>query len=68
MAHHPWGLGVLLDDGTTVAADLRFIADDTSVIGDPCRWPVVGARISGRIQGTTPNGQIRVTLRLSDQA
>jgi hypothetical protein len=67
-AHCPWGLEVLLDDQTAVTVDLRFIDDDALVWGDPGRWPVPGTRIAGRIQGTMPNGQLRVTLRLSDQA
>jgi hypothetical protein len=67
VAHHPW-VEVLLDDGTTVTADLLFIDDGTSVIGDPCRWLAPGDRISGRCQETMPNGQVRVTLCLSDQS
>lgn len=67
VAHHPWGLEVLLDDQTVVTVDLRFIDDDVFIWGGPCHWPVPGTRISGRIQGTMPSGQVRVTLRLSDQ-
>ena len=66
VAHHPWGLEVLLDDQAPVTVDLRFI-DDVLVWGDPCRWPALGMRVSGRIQGTMPNGEVRVTMRLSDQ-
>jgi hypothetical protein len=52
--------------------DFRFIDDDAIVWRslrecDHLRWPALGTRISGRIQGTIPNGQVRVTLRLSDQ-
>lgn len=68
VAHHPWGLDVLLDNQVAVTVDLRFIDDDVLIWGDPCRWPEPGTPISGRIQGTTPNGQVRVTLRLSDQS
>jgi len=67
VAHQPWGLELLLDDRTVATVDLRFIDDDVIVWGDPCRWPAADARVSGRIQGTMPNGQVRVTLRLSDQ-
>jgi hypothetical protein len=63
-----WGLEVLLDDQIAVTVDLRFIDDDMIVWGDPRHWPVLGSRISGRVQATMPNGQIRVTLRSSDQA
>jgi hypothetical protein len=61
------GLEVLLDDLTAVTADLRFIDDDVLIWGNPSHWPALGTRIPGRIQGTMPNGQVRVTLRLSDQ-
>ena len=57
----------LLDDQTAVTVDLQFIDDDALIRGDPCQRPVPGARISGRIQGIMPNGQVSVTLRLSDQ-
>jgi hypothetical protein len=65
--HHPWEIDVLLDNQIAVTADLRFIDDDVLVWGDPQRWPIPGMRISGRIQGTMPSGQVGVTLRLSDQ-
>jgi hypothetical protein len=67
VAHHPWGLEVLLDDQRTVTVDLRFIDDDVIVWGDPGNWPAPGTRVSGRVLGTTPNGQVRLTLRISDQ-
>jgi hypothetical protein len=67
VAHHPWGLEVLLGDQTTVTVDLRFIDDDVLVWGDARHWPVLGTPVSGRIQGTMPGGQVRATLRLSDQ-
>jgi hypothetical protein len=67
VARHPWGLEVLLDDRTTTVADMRFIDDDVIVWGGPRQWPAVGARVCGQIQGTMPNGQVRITLRLSDQ-
>jgi hypothetical protein len=61
------GLEVVLDDRTAATVDLRFVDDDVIVWGDRRRRPALGTRISGRIQGTMPNGQVRVTLRLSDQ-
>lgn len=67
VAHHPWGLEVVLDFRTAAIVDLRFIDDNVIVCGDPTRWPALDTRISGRVQGTMPNGQVRVTLRLSDQ-
>jgi len=67
VVHHPWGLEVLLDDQTAVTVDLRFIDDDPIIWGDGANWPAPGTRVSGRIQGTMPNGQVRLTLRLSDQ-
>ncbi len=66
VAHHRWGLELLLDDWAEATVDLRFI-DDVAVIGDQSRWPAIGTRLSGRVQGTTPNGQLRVSLRRSDQ-
>jgi hypothetical protein len=66
-AHHPWGLDVLLDDHSAVTVDLRFIDDDPIIWGDAGNWPPPGTQVSGRIQGTMPNGQVRLTLRLSDQ-
>jgi len=50
------GLEILLDDQTAAMIDLRFIDDDVIVGGDRCRWPMLGTRISGRIQGIMPNG------------
>jgi hypothetical protein len=68
LSHRPWGLELLLDDQVVEATvDLRFIDDDVAVIGDQNRWPAPGVRLSGRVQGTTPSGQLRVTLRRSDQ-
>ncbi len=67
VAHRRWGLEVILDEWAAATVDLRVIDDDVIVWGDPCRWPALGSRISGRIQGIMPNGQVRVTLRLSDQ-
>jgi len=61
-------LEALLDDGVSVTVDLRFIDDEVTVWGDPHRWPALGSRMSGLVQGIMPNGQIRVTLRLSDQS
>lgn len=40
----------------------------TPVAGTVVAHHPLGARITGRIQGTMPNGQIHVTLRLSEQA
>jgi hypothetical protein len=67
VAHHRWGLELLLDDWAEATVDRRFIDDDVAVIGDQSRWPAIGTRLSGRVQGTVPNGQLRVTLRRSDQ-
>jgi hypothetical protein len=68
VSHRPWDLELLLDDQVVkVTVDLRFIDDDVAVIGDQNRWPALGVRLSGRAQGTTPSGQLRVTLRRSDQ-
>jgi hypothetical protein len=61
------GLEVVLDDQPAATVDLRFVDDDVIVWSDRRRRPAPGTRISGRIQGTMPNGQVRVTLRLSDQ-
>jgi hypothetical protein len=67
VAHHPWGLDVLLDDHSAVVVDLRFIDDDPIIWCDAGNWPTPGTRVSGRIQETMPDGQVRLTLRLSDQ-
>jgi hypothetical protein len=67
IGHRPWGLEVNLGSGVGVATvDLRFIDDEPIVFGDKTRWPAVGARVHGTFQGVTPNGQRRVSLRLSD--
>jgi hypothetical protein len=58
---------MVLDDRTAATVDLRFVDGDVIVWSDRRRRPALGTRISGRIQGTIPNGQVRVTLRLSDQ-
>ena len=66
--HNPWGLGVMLDDrGLTVTVDLLYIGDDP-LDANPDRWPEIGTRVHGVIQGETPNGQVRMSLRLSDSA
>jgi len=67
VTHHRWGLELLLDDWAEATVDLRFTDDDVAVIGDQSRWPAVGTQLSGRVQGTMPNFQVRVTLRRSDQ-
>jgi hypothetical protein len=66
MAHHPWGLELDLGDLGAATVDLRSISADPAVIGDDRRWPRVGEHLRGTIQGTMPNGQIRVTLLAVD--
>jgi hypothetical protein len=67
VAHRPWGLEVeLIPAGVLATVDLRFIDDETVVIGDQMRWPAIGTRVHGKLQGIMPNGQKRVSLRLSD--
>lgn len=65
VAHEPWGLEVMLtDNGATASVDAAEIADDP-LLRNPDRWPSVGSRVAGRYLGVTPNGQIRVSLRLT---
>ena len=61
-AHHPWGLLLVLADGGEATVDLRFIHIDVLIWGDPARWPPTGTRVTGRVQGRMPNGQLRVSL------
>jgi hypothetical protein len=67
VAHHHWGLELLLDSWAEAAVDIRFIDDDVAVIGGQSRWPAIGTHQTGRVQGAMPNAQLRVTLRQSDQ-
>ena len=67
-AHRKWGLEVALDQwDETATVDLRHVGDDP-IECNPGQWPAVGTRVHGIVLVRTPNGQLRVSLRLSDQA
>jgi len=67
-AHRKWGLEVALDQwDETATVDLRHVGDDP-IECNPDQWPAVGTRVHGIVLVRTPNGQLRVSLRLSDQA
>jgi hypothetical protein len=66
VAHNPWGIELALEEAETFGTvDLRLLSDDAADMNED-RFPPLGVRLTARVQGMMPNGQIRLTLRASD--
>lgn len=66
IAHHPWGIEIEIDEVEAFGTvDLRFLSDDPADMRRE-RFPPLGTRLAARVQGTMPNGQLRLTARASD--
>jgi hypothetical protein len=66
--HHPWGIELELEEAEAFGTvDLRFLSDDPSDMNEQ-RYPQMGTRLRAVVQGTMPNGQLRLTIRPSDLA
>jgi hypothetical protein len=66
IAHNSWGIELKLEEvdawGTV---DLRFLSDDPADMNEH-RFPPLGKRLAAKVQGMTPGGQLRLTIRASD--
>ena len=66
VSQHPWGVELALEETETFGTvDIRFISDEPANMNED-RFPPVGARLTARVQGMMPNGQLRLTIRASD--
>jgi hypothetical protein len=66
IAHHPWGIELKLEEADAYGTvDLRFLSDDPADMNEH-RFPRLGKRVTAKVQGTTPGGQLRLTIRGSD--
>jgi hypothetical protein len=63
--HASWGLVLRLADGRTAVADRLYVADLPPKPNWP-EFPSIGSQVEGIVQGYTPNGQLRLSLRESD--
>lgn len=52
---------------TCATVDIRFLSDDPADMNFD-RYPQLGTRLRALVQGTMPNGQLRLTIRASDLA
>lgn len=68
IAHHPWGIELSLEEVDAYGTvDIRFVADDPAEMNES-RFPALGSRLLAKVQGMTPGGQLRLTIRPSDLA
>jgi hypothetical protein len=66
--HHPWGIELKLEEAEAFGTiDLRFLSDDPADMNED-KYPQLGVRLRAMVQGTMPNGQLRLTIRASDLA
>lgn len=66
IALHPWGVELSLEEADAFGTvDIRFVSDDPAYMNQG-RFPSVGTRLTARVQGMMPNGQLRLTTRASD--
>jgi hypothetical protein len=66
LSHNPWGIELSLEEAEAFGTvDLRFLSDDPVDMNED-RYPPIGTRLTARVQGMMPNGQLRLTLRASD--
>jgi hypothetical protein len=64
--HHSWGINLKLEEVDVYGTvDLRFL-DDDPIWWNEDRYPRIGVRLTAAVQGTMPNGQLRLTIRKSD--
>ena len=65
-SHHPWGIELELEEVDAYGTvDLRFLSDDPADMNES-RFPSLGKRLVAKVQGMTPDGQLRLTIRESD--
>jgi hypothetical protein len=66
--HHPWGIELELEEVEAFGTvDLRFLSDNPEYMNED-RFPQLGVPLRAVVQGTMPNGQLRLTIRPSDLA
>ena len=66
VGHHPWGIELDLEEAEAFGTiDLRFLSDDPADMNEG-KYPQIGVRLRAKVQGTMPNGQLRLTIRASD--
>jgi hypothetical protein len=68
VTHNPWGIELALEEIEAYGTiDIRFLSDDPADM-DESRFPPLGRKLTARVQGITPSGQLRLTIRASDLA
>src|SRR5690242_5671867 len=66
ISHEIWGIELELEEVEAFGTiDILFLSDDT-VDMNPERYPPIGTRLRALVQGMTPSGQLRLTIRKSD--
>jgi hypothetical protein len=66
VARYPWGVELALEETeASGTVDIRFMDDDPINMNED-RFPAIGTRLRAKVQGTMPNGQLRLTIRGSD--
>jgi len=66
VAHHPWGIELALEEAKAFGTVDRLFLSDDPVDMNEGRFPAIGTRLRAKVQGITPNGQLRLTIRVSD--
>ena len=66
IAHNPWGIELMLDEVDAYGTvDIRFLSDHPGDMNES-RFPPIGTKLVAKVQGITPSGQLRLTIRASD--
>lgn len=66
IGHEVWGIELELEEAEAFGTvDILFLSDDTADM-NPERYPPLGTRLCALVQGMTPSGQLRLTIRKSD--
>lgn len=66
VAHYPWDIELALDEAQAFGTIDRLFLSDNPVDMDEDRFPAAGTMLRAKVQGMTPNGQLRLTIRISD--